>query len=76
MKCEYCKHGDPIFIEGKEYYICYKLKKAVEPRKECPFFEEFDDDDIPDWGDIHSDPFDELEFEEEEFFRIDHNDWL
>jgi len=50
--CFNCKYGQLVYIEGKEYYICYRFKggKLVEPRNDCPYFEPWEDEE-PEWED-------------------------
>ena len=53
VTCFNCKWGQLIFIEGKEYYVCYRFKggKLVEPRKDCPYYEPFEEweDEDEEW---------------------------
>jgi len=50
VSCFNCKYGQLVYIEGKEYYVCYKHKggKLVKPKRDCPFFEPWEYEE-PEW---------------------------
>ena len=37
--CERCRYGKLVFVDGKEYYICYKRYIVVEPCSTCSDFD-------------------------------------